>query len=68
MEIYCKVTALGLVPLYDSDYEDKKNCARVMLLNAKYLAHAIISFIKSSSHLFGLLSRTCLKPSATHLI
>lgn len=24
MEIYCKVTALGLVPLYDSDYEDKK--------------------------------------------
>lgn len=24
MEIYCKVTALGLIPLYDSDYEDKK--------------------------------------------
>ncbi|MDD5855282.1 MAG: DUF1367 family protein [Prevotella sp.] len=24
MELYCKVTAYGLVPLYDSDYDDKK--------------------------------------------
>lgn len=24
MKIYCRVTDLGLVPMYDSDYEEKK--------------------------------------------
>lgn len=35
MEIYCKVTALGLIPLYDSDLEEKKRLGMGKIVKCK---------------------------------